>query len=47
MFEDETHVLEPGDAAHFDARIPHRLAAAGKSDAEVLLVASRPRRRVP
>jgi transcriptional regulator with XRE-family HTH domain len=47
MFEDETHVLEPGDAAHFDARTPHRLTAAGKSDAEVLLVASRPRRRVP
>jgi transcriptional regulator with XRE-family HTH domain len=47
MFEDEVHTLEPGDAAHFDARTPHRLAAAGKNDAVVLLVASRPRRRIP
>jgi len=43
MFENEKHTLQPGDAAHFDARTPHRLAAAGKGDAVVLLVASKPR----
>jgi transcriptional regulator with XRE-family HTH domain len=43
MFENEKHTLQRGDAAHFDARTPHRLAAAGKSDAVVLLVASKPR----
>lgn len=32
--------LEPGDAAHFDSRLPHRLIAKGTCDAEVLLVAS-------
>ena len=32
--------LTPGDAAHFDSRLPHRLIATGKQDAEVLLVAS-------
>ena len=32
--------LEPGDAAHFDSRLPHRLIARGGGDAEVLLVAS-------
>jgi transcriptional regulator with XRE-family HTH domain len=32
--------LEPGDAAHFDSRLPHRLVARGTGDAEVLLVAS-------
>ena len=31
--------LTPGDAAHFDSRLPHRLIARG-GDAEVLLVAS-------
>jgi len=36
----KTYDLEPGDAAHFDSRLPHRLIARGKSDAEVLLVAS-------
>jgi transcriptional regulator with XRE-family HTH domain len=35
----ETLLLSPGDAAHFDARAPHRLAAAGCQDAQVLLVA--------
>jgi len=40
IFENEQHSLEPGDAAHFDARTPHRLAAIGKRDAVVLLVAS-------
>ena len=32
--------LKSGDAAHFDSRLPHRLIASGKKDAEVLLVAS-------
>jgi uncharacterized cupin superfamily protein/DNA-binding XRE family transcriptional regulator len=32
--------LSPGDAAHFDSRLPHRLISTGKQDAEVLLVAS-------
>jgi len=40
VFEGEEHLLDAGDAAHFDARTPHRLAADGKRGAEVLLVAS-------
>ncbi len=36
---DETHLLHPGDAAHFDARVPHRLIAEGGHDAELILVA--------
>ena len=32
--------LEPGDAAHFESRQPHRLIAPGPQDAEVLVVAS-------
>jgi transcriptional regulator with XRE-family HTH domain len=36
----KTYELEPGDAAHFDSRLPHRLIARGEIDAEVLLVAS-------
>lgn len=32
--------LEPGDSAHFDSRLPHRLIARGRRDAELLLVAS-------
>ena len=36
----KTYDLEPGDAAHFDSRLPHRLIARGEKDAEVLLVAS-------
>jgi transcriptional regulator with XRE-family HTH domain len=40
IFENEQHSLQPGDAAHFDARTPHRLAALGKRGAVVLLVAS-------
>ena len=35
----ETLLLSPGDAAHFDACVPHRLAADGGQDAELLLVA--------
>ncbi len=37
---EKTYDLAPGDAAHFDSRLPHRLIANGKKDAEVLLVAS-------
>jgi len=36
----KTYDLEPGDAAHFDSRLPHRLIARNEKDAEVLLVAS-------
>jgi len=36
----KTYDLVPGDAAHFDSRLPHRLIARGTSEAEVLLVAS-------
>jgi transcriptional regulator with XRE-family HTH domain len=36
----KTYDLTPGDAAHFDSRLPHRLIATGKKDVEVLLVAS-------
>lgn len=36
----KTYDLGPGDAAHFDSRLPHRLVTRGKKDAEVLLVAS-------
>ena len=36
----KTYDLEPGDAAHFDSRLAHRLIARGNRDAEVLLVAS-------
>jgi transcriptional regulator with XRE-family HTH domain len=44
VFENENHTLQPGDSAHFDATIPHRLAASGDRDAEVLLVAHVPTR---
>ena len=37
--DDEALTLHPGDAAHFDARLPHRLTAEGGQDAELLLVA--------
>lgn len=36
---DETHTLHPGDTAHFDARVPHRLSALNGADAELILVA--------
>ncbi|MEU2360084.1 XRE family transcriptional regulator [Streptomyces noursei] len=32
------HVLEPGDAAHFDSLTPHRLAAAARGGTELLFV---------
>ncbi len=35
-----TYDLAPGDAAHFDSRLPHRLIARGRADAELILVAS-------
>ena len=35
-----TYELAPGDAAHFESRLPHRLIAPGQEEAEVLLVAS-------
>jgi transcriptional regulator with XRE-family HTH domain len=36
---EQAHELEAGDAAHFDARLPHRLAARSGLEAEILLVA--------
>jgi quercetin dioxygenase-like cupin family protein/DNA-binding Xre family transcriptional regulator len=36
----KTYELNPGDAAHFDSRLPHRLISRGRGDAELLLVAS-------
>jgi transcriptional regulator with XRE-family HTH domain len=33
------HVLDVGDAAHFDSRVPHRLSALDGADAEVIVVA--------
>lgn len=38
--DDEETVLEPGDAAHFDAAVPHRLGVDGRDDVELLLVAA-------
>ncbi len=36
----KTYDLEPGDAAHFESRLPHRLIARGDREAEVLVVAA-------
>lgn len=36
----KTYDLSPGDAAHFESRLPHRLIAPGPEEARVLLVAS-------
>ncbi|HEY0792403.1 MAG TPA: cupin domain-containing protein [Chthoniobacterales bacterium] len=36
----QTHELEPGDSAHFNSWLPHRLIARGSREAELLLVAS-------
>ena len=36
---DEEFMLGAGDAAHFDAGSPHKLAAQGGEDAEIILVA--------
>jgi transcriptional regulator with XRE-family HTH domain len=38
-YADETHYLEPGSSAHFDADQPHRLGAVGTTT-EVLVVAA-------
>jgi transcriptional regulator with XRE-family HTH domain len=35
----KSYNLDEGDAIHFDSRLPHRLSARGRSDAEILLVA--------
>ena len=35
----EVYRLHPGDSAHFDARVPHRLSAESGIDAELILVA--------
>ena len=42
----DQHTLQPGDAAHFDAREPHRLMAMGGIDAEVVVVACAPPRQL-
>jgi len=36
----KTYELSPGDAAHFDSRLRHRLIAPGPQEAQVLVVAS-------
>jgi len=36
----KSYELAPGDAAHFESRLPHRLTAAGPQEAQVLIVAS-------
>jgi len=36
---EELYILQMGDAAHFDARQPHRLTALGGVDAELIIVA--------
>jgi transcriptional regulator with XRE-family HTH domain len=38
IFENHTYLLKPGDSAHFDSGLPHRLSAAGPTDVEALLV---------
>ncbi len=38
VFSDEEYLLHQGDAAHFDARKPHRLMAQGEEDAKIILV---------
>lgn len=35
---DRTHVLAPGDSAHFDSLVPHRLAAAGAGGVDLLFL---------
>ncbi len=36
---EESYTLYPGDTAHFDARVPHRLSALNGADADLILVA--------
>jgi len=38
--DDEPHVIRKGESAHFDANLPHRLAAVGET-CEVLIVAGK------
>lgn len=38
VIDGEEYQLQPHDAAHFDARVPHRLEALGSQDVEILLV---------
>ena len=42
VFEKESYLLKPGDSAHFDSSLPHRLSANGSEDTEVLLIAYAP-----
>lgn len=35
---DEEYILQPHDAAHFDARIPHCLNALSNQDTKIMLV---------
>lgn len=35
---DATHLLDPGDAAHFDSLTPHRIAAASRGGADLLFL---------
>jgi transcriptional regulator with XRE-family HTH domain len=39
IIADEKILLHPGDAAHFDARAPHRLTSASEGETEIILVA--------
>ncbi len=39
ILADSEYVLQPGDAAHFDASTPHRFSAIGSCDAEIIFVA--------
>jgi transcriptional regulator with XRE-family HTH domain len=38
IFEEDEHLLKPGDSAHFEASTPHRLAATGPRSTEALIV---------
>lgn len=39
VLANKEYVLHPGDVAHFNASIPHRLSAHSQQDAEIILVA--------
>lgn len=40
LIDGDRHVLEAGDSAHFDSRLPHRLDAGRGRDARILLVST-------
>ncbi len=40
LLEEKMYDLGPGDAVHFESRLPHRLIAPGPEEAEVLVVAA-------